>query len=275
MATFTLHHEASVYSPVAAVPTTDPASHLSTRLSLAGEVLAGFDWLALRVSNVYAGVGIPRGDGSAVVLLPGMLASNSSLNELRRWLRRIGYRPRCAELERNDGCPENTLDCVIDAVDRAHTETGRRIHLIGHSLGGLLARGAAMARPGKVGRVVTLGSPVNGVRVHPAVALGGALFMRNDCDGTCFAELQRPLPANIEEISVYSKTDGIVEWETCRGASCESIEVRSSHIGLVANAEAYRAIATTLAKPLRRPSVSERKAPLTRETVPVWMRRAA
>ena len=275
MATFTLHGTPLTRTNAAERPRPNAAEHLSTRLSLAGEALALLDWLALKVSNVYAGVGSPRGDGSAVVLLPGMLASNSSLSELKGWLRRVGYRPYFAGLERNDGCPENTLDCVIAAIDRAYEETGRRVHVVGHSLGGLLARGAAMARPGKVGRIITLGTPVNGVRVHPAVALSGAMFMKNACDGTCFEALQRPLPSGVRETSIYSKSDGIVEWETCCGESCESIEVRGSHIGLVVNADVYRAIANTLATALPRADRRDRRAALVRETMPVWMRRAA
>ena len=35
------------------------------------EGLAGLDWLALRTSSVFYGCGVPRGDGSAAVLVPG------------------------------------------------------------------------------------------------------------------------------------------------------------------------------------------------------------
>jgi pimeloyl-ACP methyl ester carboxylesterase len=271
MATFTLHSMPAPGIPAAPSVRPDAASHISTTLSLAGEALAGLDWLGLRVSNVYAGAGIARGDGSAVVLVPGMLASNASMLELRNWLRRIGYRPYFTDMRRNDCCPERTLDVVADAVDLAYGETGRPVTVIGHSLGGLIARGAAMARPGRVARVITLGSPVNGVRVHPAVALSGAIFMNGGCDGTCVAALQQPLPATVSETSIYSRSDGIVDWETCFSARCDSVEVRSSHIGLIANADAYRAIASALARP--RPAA--RLASVARNTVPVWMRRAA
>jgi pimeloyl-ACP methyl ester carboxylesterase len=222
---------------------------ISTKLSLAGEALAGFDWLALRLSGVFTGAGVPCGDGTAVVLVPGMLASNASMLELLEWLRRIGYRTYFADMQRNDACPEETLDWVLAAVERAYEATGRRVHIIGHSLGGLVARGAAMARPDRVARVITLGTPVNGVRVHPVVALGGAMFMRAGCDGSCVDVLQRPLPTSVRETSIYSKHDGIVEWETCVRSGTHAIEVHCSHIGLIASADAYRAIARTLATP--------------------------
>ena len=40
------------------------------------ESFIGVDWLALRYSPVYYGLGVPRGDGSAVVLVPGFLAND-------------------------------------------------------------------------------------------------------------------------------------------------------------------------------------------------------
>jgi pimeloyl-ACP methyl ester carboxylesterase len=277
MATFSLHQPVPTVVAGARPGRRSDDSHISTSLSLAGEALAGFDWLALRMSNVYAGAGVPRGDGSAIVLVPGMLASNASLLELRAWLRRIGYRPYVAEMRRNDCCPEDTLDCVLEAVDRAYEETGRRVCVIGHSLGGLIARGAAMARPERVSRVITLGTPVNGVRVHPAVAIGGALFMRAACDGSCVEALQSALPAGVRETSIYTKSDGIVEWTTCISAFGASIEVRSSHIGMIASADAYRAIARTLAEPALAvaPTKVRRAAAVVQTTMPTWIRRRA
>jgi pimeloyl-ACP methyl ester carboxylesterase len=274
MTTFTLHGSPVTESRPAALTRRTAPEHASRSLCIVGEALAGLDWLALRLSPAYAGTGIPRGDGSAVVLVPGMLASNASLLELRGWLRRVGYRPYFTEIGRNDGCPERTLECVVAAVDRAYESSGARVHIVGHSLGGLLARGAAMARPGRVASVVTLGSPVNGVRIHPFVAMLGATLMRGDCDGTCVETLQRPLPPHVRETSIYSKSDGIVEWQTCRGASCRAVEVRGSHIGLIANADAYRAIAETLAQPVPAFGLPPRTG-VVHQTMPMWLRRAA
>ena len=41
----------------------------------------------------HGGGGIPRGDGRAVVLVPGFLGGDYTLAPLARWLGRIGYRP--------------------------------------------------------------------------------------------------------------------------------------------------------------------------------------
>ena len=57
------------------------------------EVLAGVEALLLHVSPVYYGFGVPRGDGSAVVVIPAFLGFDLYLVELFEWLRRVGYSP--------------------------------------------------------------------------------------------------------------------------------------------------------------------------------------
>src|SRR5215208_6005647 len=50
----------------------------------------------LLVDPIYRGVGVPRGDGSPVLLIPGFLVGDESLGVLAAWLKRIGYQPRRA-----------------------------------------------------------------------------------------------------------------------------------------------------------------------------------
>jgi triacylglycerol esterase/lipase EstA (alpha/beta hydrolase family) len=45
---------------------------------------------------VYYGVGVPRGDRTPVVLVPGFLAGDTSLAVLQDWLRRLGYQASSA-----------------------------------------------------------------------------------------------------------------------------------------------------------------------------------
>jgi pimeloyl-ACP methyl ester carboxylesterase len=226
-------------------------------------MLAGFDWLALQVSPVYAGFGVQRGHGAPVVLVPGMLASNLSLRPLRGWLKRMGYAPCVAEIERNTGCPEQVLDRVIECIEKAHARTGQRVTIIGHSLGGAIARAASLAAPAMVARVITLGSPVDGCRVHPLVAFAG-LVTRGDCDGACMASFQDELPTGVEETSIYSKSDGVVDWRTCRRDDAHEVEVRGTHCGLIFNADVYRALGRILASPV---AVAPPPAPTMRRIV--------
>src|SRR4051812_4330978 len=134
------------------------------------EALVAVEYVCLRVSPVYWGFGVPRGDGSAVVLIPGLMQTDLYLSELRAWLGRIGYRPYFSAIGLNAECPNLLIrQRLMETIKTARRETGRRVHLVGHSLGGLLARAAASQMPGAVASVTTLGSPFRGVAAHPSV----------------------------------------------------------------------------------------------------------
>jgi triacylglycerol lipase len=217
------------------------------RLPLWREAFFGFDWLTLVGSAVYAGRGVPRGDGSPVVVAPGLFASDWSLVELRGWLARLGYRPYFSEIGLNATCPTKLVARLSDTVERAHLETGLRVRIIGHSLGGLLARGAALHRSDHVRQVITLGSPVSGLRAHPAV-MAAAELLHGSCSPECVTALQRPLPSAVAEACLYSKRDGVVDWRTCvRQDGATNVEVESTHVGMVCNPAVYRALAGLLA----------------------------
>ncbi len=234
-----------------------PETHTNSSLPLWRETLAGLDWMALRLSGVYAGSGVTRGDGAPVVVVPGLFASDASLIELEGWLRRVGYRPYLSNIGRNVERPGVTLPRLTATIDRAHAETGRRVIVIGHSLGGLLARGAALRRPAKVAHVVTLGSPVNGVRVHPAI-MAAAEFLCGDEPVDCIAELQHALPHDVTETNIYTQDDGVVDPATCRRDDAPSDAVAAEHARLarpeakarMAQAVVYQAEVTHTTWPL-------------------------
>src|SRR5690349_18983205 len=115
----------------------------SARLPILREALWGIDWLSLKASAVYYGYGVPRGDNSAVVLVPGFMGSDISLTELYFWLRRIGYKPFMSGIGRNADCLDKLSRRLVSTVEKAHEKTGKPVHLIGHSLGGILARSVA------------------------------------------------------------------------------------------------------------------------------------
>src|SRR5881409_430330 len=112
----------------------------SGTLPLWREAFLGIDWLALRMSNVYRGVGVPRGHGSPVVVVPGFLGSDQYLGDMHSWLRRIGYRSYLSGIGRNSECPDVLTVRLHETIERAAAETGEKVNLVGHSLGGVLAR---------------------------------------------------------------------------------------------------------------------------------------
>ena len=100
------------------------------------EAFVGLDWLALRSSPVYYGLGVPRGDGSAVIVIPGFMGTDMYLREIYDWLRRIGYRPYMSRIGWNAECVNTLVDRLSETITTAQAETGGKVHLIGHSLSG-------------------------------------------------------------------------------------------------------------------------------------------
>src|ERR1700690_4551104 len=127
------------------------------------EALIAAEILLLHATPVYYGFGVPRGDDSAVVIIPGFLGTDLYLTELHAWLARIGYRPYFSGIGINAECPNLLVQRHLnETIQRALSETGRRIHLIGHSLGGVIARSVAGQRPRDVASIITLASPIRG-----------------------------------------------------------------------------------------------------------------
>jgi pimeloyl-ACP methyl ester carboxylesterase len=233
------------------------------------EVLAGLEWLTLRLSPVYWGCGVPRGDGSAVILVPGFLGSDWYLQELHCWLGRIGYRPYMSRIGRNADCLDMLVTRLQATVGKAHEDTGRRVHLIGHSLGGMLSRSAAALRPDRVASVMTLGSPFRGIRSHPFILqisnrVGHRVRLENRLAGDgrkddphCYtgycgcdavSAFRLCLPESISDIAVYTKTDGVVDWRFCINEdSAKNFEVPGTHTGLAFNPLVFQLIARQLA----------------------------
>lgn len=232
-------------------------------LPLWREALTGLEYLHLKTSRVYYGYGVPQGDGAPVVVVPGFMACDLYLIEMRLWLARIGYRAERSRIGVNAECPEVLIRRLLKTVGRVHEAEGRKVHLVGHSLGGVLARTVAYMAPDKVASVLTLGSPFRGVRVNPF--LGKALAfarrmtsIRHACPAEdCFSvacscaiatTLKGKFPSRIRQTAIYSKKDGVVDWQTCINDNPRTdIEVDSTHVGMAWNAEVYEAIAQRLA----------------------------
>jgi len=139
-------------------------------VSMWQELLVGFELVQLRLTSVFYGLGVPHGQGQAVVLIPGFLGTDSYLGELFSWLRTVGYRSYFSGIGWNAECPNLLIRRRLnDTVKRAFTATGQRVHLVGHSLGGMIARSVAVQQPERIASVTTLGSPFRGLVAHANV----------------------------------------------------------------------------------------------------------
>lgn len=228
------------------------------RPSLWSELLAGFEWVALKASPVYYGLGVPHGAGAPVILVPGFLGSDLSLLEMHLWLGRLGYRSFPSRIGRNAECPDILLERLSETISHARRETGQKVSLIGHSLGGLLARSAAGQMPDDVAQLITMGTPLRRLTAHPAVFTLIKRFLRRSnrrssgqpCLKVFHAGLKECLPQPVPHTSICSGTDPIVQLDDCSGNERgRTIEVASTHIGMPVSPAVYREVAAALASP--------------------------
>ena len=105
----------------------------------------------------------PRGDGHPVLVLPGLLASDLSTQPLRSFLKSHGYAAHGWKQGRNLGLRSGVERSMLERVEELYDRHGgRKISLVGWSLGGIYARQIAKRVPDKVRSVISLGSPFTG-----------------------------------------------------------------------------------------------------------------
>ena len=236
----------------------------SSRPPLWREARLGLEAAALLRDPVLRGAGLKDGRGRPVMLLPGFLAGDASLGPMAGWLKRAGYRPTRAGMRANVDCSGALVGRLEERLERVVRDQGMRAVMVGQSRGGALAKVLAVRRADLVAGVVTLGSPqMAPLAVHPLVrvqlqavgALGSlgapGLFRRSCLDGECCAEfwsaLAGPLPAGVGLVTVYSRSDGIVDWRACLDPNAdEQVEISSSHVGMAVSPAAWKAIASAL-----------------------------
>ena len=214
-------------------------------MALAGESLTPFELTRLVAASPSL-ARQTRGRGEPVLVLPGLGASNSSTALLRNYLTWLGYNVQGWTLGRNRGNVAEMLPWVVDQLRVLHARTGSKVHAIGWSLGGILAREAAREYP----ETVTLGSPVVG---GPKYTSMGALYTRNggnldDIEAAIAARESTPI--SVPVTSIYSKRDGIVGWQASidrHSSDIEHIEVRATHLGLGISPEVFKILARKLA----------------------------
>jgi len=194
----------------------------------------------------------PRGDGHPVLVMPGFLAPEFSTAPLRSFLRELCYDARSSHLGLNLGPTAKVSETLESRLDHLAERHGRKVSLVGWSLGGIYARELARAHPTRVRMVITMGTPFADISATHA-----ARFIPLRPDGKPLHEahelraaLRRPL--EVPTTSIYSRSDGIVHWQGClqsEGPRRENVEVRCSHTGMGFHPDVLRIVANRLAVP--------------------------
>ncbi|HWW55530.1 MAG TPA: alpha/beta hydrolase [Sphingopyxis sp.] len=197
----------------------------------------------------------PRGDGHPVLVLPGLLAGDRSTAALRGILGKLGYDARPWGLGRNRGPHAiGTHGELLEArVEALFEEAGKKVSLVGWSLGGVFARLLARRLPGRIRQVITLGSPFmdsgDATNAGKIFEIASGTKRNDSANRALLAELSGP--SRVPSSAIYSRSDGICAWQICREDAAErreSIEVYGSHCGLGVNPSVIYAVADRLAQ---------------------------
>ena len=212
------------------------------------------EYAALRRDPVYRCGAVNLGHGRPVLLIPGFLAGDWSLSIAYDWLRRLNYRPALAGISVNVRASEHTLDGLAARLRALHRATGAQVTIVGHSRGGLLAKVLADRHPEEVDQVIALGSPLaDTYAVYPVTRAAVEMArmynrlrfrLADDAEDEFLRELSQP--PLVPVTSIYTRSDGVVDWRTCIRPDVRTVEVRGSHGGLATNPEVYRVLLRTL-----------------------------
>ena len=204
----------------------------------------------------------PHGDGHPVLLLPGFMADEGTLIALKTYLRNRGYDVESWGFGRNVGFHNRHADALEKKLRYLHHKSGRKVSLVGWSLGGVFALYGAHRASECVRCVVTLGSPVSvDAEGSKSPAFVKAMYRLIAHPMGPAAHVMQPRARNIREMKtlpvpmscLYSISDGVVPAQeaTIDGdpALHENIRIAGSHSGLGFNAMVMCIVAERLAQP--------------------------
>jgi pimeloyl-ACP methyl ester carboxylesterase len=181
-------------------------------------------------------------------------------------LKRIGYQPYLSGIDLNLGCPREKLERLEARVKGIVLEGRGRVAIIGHSLGGVMARSIGIGIPEAVSHVIGLGAPISNDwesinhEVRPLMQSVAGLWQRiaggpPEC-GTaqCKCGFARILQMSKRDLraftSIYTREDEVLDWRTCLDHGGRNHEVGGRHMGLIVNREVYSLIAAVLSDAL-------------------------
>lgn len=230
---------------------------------------------------------LPQGDGHTIITIPGFMGADGSTSQLRRFLNKRGYKAIPWNKGRNaaDQQPssldaflayrESIEDEVAEQVRMEFQRSGRKVTLIGWSLGGLYSVALAHRFPQWIRQVITLGTPFGDPRGTSLYNIMGRVYNNEvEVDEAALRRwvehTYRGGELRVPVLTLFSESDGIVGAGIAR---CEgdpryvtNIAVMASHVGFPFNPLVYSVIANHLVEPHQRWKIcgSSRLAPFVK-----------
>lgn len=224
----------------------------SLRLAM-GESLAAFEWASAQGMPFWQlWADAPRGDGHAVLVLPGLVTDDAGTAPLRQVLGQLGHEVVPWGQGVNRGPAPEVMKALMALLEATFKRTGRPVSLVGWSMGGAMAYALAAQRPAAVRQVITLAAPFSGDFGSTRAADAYAKISGSQGEGN--ADLERLLRKSPKApiTAITTRQDGVVAWPAAlvnRGAQHENLLVRTTHWGLPANAQTIWVVANRLALP--------------------------
>ncbi|MEO0699856.1 MAG: alpha/beta hydrolase [Pseudomonadota bacterium] len=183
-----------------------------------------------------------------VLVFPGILSHDSATSLMRRTLRASGYYAYASRLGVVTGMKPGLVAAAEARLDAIYAKHGKPVTLIGISLGGLYARVLAQRHPGKVGLVMTLGTPFSGDRRANNAWRVYEAINDHSVDDPPFSDDPREKP-EVRTIAIWSPYDGVIAPACSRGEDGErdiAIEVPERHFEFSASRRSINRILALL-----------------------------
>jgi pimeloyl-ACP methyl ester carboxylesterase len=208
----------------------------------------------------------PQRAGEPVLLVPGFMAGDYTLRLMARTLRRNGFRTYRSQITTNVSCLMSNAAMLERRLEAIATKRERKVRIVGHSLGGMLARGLAVRRPDLVSGIITMGSPMMAPGTsHPVLLSAADVLVRlsragvpglmnescvgGDCARQAWEESRQPVPEGVDFTCIWSHGDGLVDPLSCIDPLARSVEVQVSHIGLAIDPRVADCVVAVLRSP--------------------------
>jgi triacylglycerol lipase len=214
--------------------------------------------------NLPSGGSVSTPVARQVLVVPGFGFGDASTVPMQLALHRAGFRVVRSKILANVRCSDRAVDRLAEVAESAvGADGGRRLMVVGHSRGGMLARGLGARHPELVSTVVSLGAPLNDEFAfyeipQPMVEVLKAVHHRDpqlrdmkcvtrECTCPYMRAVHRPFPEDVELVSYFTTSDGIVDWRACVVPGAENIEVPGSHLGMGLRPDTVQRVVSRLA----------------------------
>jgi len=194
--------------------------------------------------------GAQIGQGRPVIVIPGLATGDISTTLLRRTLKARGFAPEGWRLGLNTGADPAKVRKLETRIATLHRTTGKKVLLIGWSLGGLYARVLGHRCADHLQMVVTVASPFSGD--HHANRAWQLYEAINDhtVEDPPFAEdvvAKPPVPT----LAIWSAVDGVISPECTRGREGEAdhtLRIDAPHLELGTSRSCIEKLLTKIAE---------------------------